>query len=510
MKLNQRKSGAILTYVQIILSNTISLIYTPFALRMLGQSQYGLFGTAGSFTSYLSLLGLGIGGAYIRWNAKYRATNDIEGERRLNGLFFTIFSIISVVTLLVGIGLLFVAPYVFGNSFTESELHDLLILIFLSVLNTALTFFMTPILSCIQAYERFVVIKVVSIICSIITPVINICLLIFGGKAVEIQVATLVISCICFIFYFIYARKSIHMKFIFRGFKFSLIKEIIIFSSFLLLNTISNLISDTTDSIILAAITGAAAVSVYTIGHNFQNYFSQLSTAVSSVFAPKVNMLVAKENDNKTLTELMTRIGRIQFYITSLIIIGFIAVGKQFIMIWAGEGYEDSYIIAILLLFACYIPFFQNIGIEIQKAKNKHKARTIVYFIVAIVNIGLTIPFTIWWQGIGAVFATFLCCILGQAVFMNIYYHKEIGLNMMYFWKNIISIIPSFIPTIILCIAMNVFFKINSLWSLLIAVILIVAVYSISVWLFAMNKYEKEIFTKPLKKIFHKKKVVNG
>ena len=93
---------------------------------------------------------------------------------------------------------------------------------------------------------------------------------------------------------------------------------------------------------------------------------------------------------------------------------------------------------------------------------------------------------------------------------MNIYYHREIGLNMMYFWKNIISIIPSFIPTIILCIAMNVFFKINSLWSLLIAVILIVVVYSVSVWLFAMNKYEKEIFTKPLKKIFHKKKAVNG
>lgn len=136
-----------------------------------------------------------------------------------------------------------------------------------------------------------------------------------------------------------------------------------------MLNTISNLISDTTDSIILAAITGAAAVSVYTIGHNFQNYFSQLSTAVSSVFAPKVNMLVAKENDNKTLTELMTRIGRIQFYITSLIIIGFITVGKQFIMIWAGEGYEDSYIIAILLLFACYIPFSKILELKSKRLR---------------------------------------------------------------------------------------------------------------------------------------------
>ena len=73
--------------------STIALIYTPFALRMLGQSQYGLFGTASSFTNYLSLLSLGIGGAYIRWNAKYRAENDVEGERRLNGMYFTMFSI---------------------------------------------------------------------------------------------------------------------------------------------------------------------------------------------------------------------------------------------------------------------------------------------------------------------------------------------------------------------------------------------------------------------------------
>lgn len=65
----------------------------------------------------------------------------------------------------------------------------------------------------------------------------------------------------------------------------------------------------------------------------------------------------------------MTRIGRIQFYITSLIIIGFITVGKQFIMIWAGEGYEDSYIIAILLLFACYIPFSKILELKSKRLR---------------------------------------------------------------------------------------------------------------------------------------------
>ena len=67
--MSQRKLGTILSYLNIFLSNTISLIYTPYMLRMLGQSEYGIYGTAQSFISYLSILSFGIGGAYIRYNA---------------------------------------------------------------------------------------------------------------------------------------------------------------------------------------------------------------------------------------------------------------------------------------------------------------------------------------------------------------------------------------------------------------------------------------------------------
>ena len=44
--MSQRKLGTILSYLNIFLSNTISLIYTPYMLRMLGQSEYGIYGTA--------------------------------------------------------------------------------------------------------------------------------------------------------------------------------------------------------------------------------------------------------------------------------------------------------------------------------------------------------------------------------------------------------------------------------------------------------------------------------
>ena len=42
MKVNQRKSGAILSYVTIILNTLVQLLYTPYLIKMLGQSEYGL------------------------------------------------------------------------------------------------------------------------------------------------------------------------------------------------------------------------------------------------------------------------------------------------------------------------------------------------------------------------------------------------------------------------------------------------------------------------------------
>lgn len=507
MNINQRKAGAILTYIYIFLSNTIALIYTPFALRMLGQSQYGLFGTASSFTSYLSLLSLGIGGAYIRWNAKYRAANDKEGEQRLNGMFFTIFSVVAVVALLVGTVLLFVSKYMFAKSFTASELRDLQYIILMNVINTSMTLFFTPVFANIQAYEHFLILKVVPMITTIITPIGNTLILLNGGKAVSLTTFTLVLSTINLVIYFFYARRRLVMKFVFKGFEKDVFKDIMIFSSFLFLGTLTDLLTSNTDNIVLGALCGTTAVAVYTVGHSFKSYFLQFSTAVSGVFAPKVNQMVAKNDDNQELTELMARIGRIQFYIVSLILIGYIAVGKPFICLWAGEDYDSAYWIGLFLLSGAYIPLFQNVGIEIQKAKNKHKFRSVVYLFVAILNVILTIPASMLWEGAGAAFATFFSCMIGNVLIMNIYYQRGIGLNMGYFWKQILKIVPSFIPTIIVGILVNVFIPIYKLKWLFVAILIICVVYIVFVYLLSMNSYEKELFSKPIKKVlskFHK------
>jgi O-antigen/teichoic acid export membrane protein len=115
--MNQRKAGTILSYIYIFLSNTISIFYTPIYLSMLGQSEYGLIGTAGSLTAYLSLLSMGVGGAYIKFNATARATGSKEEEYKVNGMFQTIYFFISIATLIVGTVLLFSSSYIFSANY---------------------------------------------------------------------------------------------------------------------------------------------------------------------------------------------------------------------------------------------------------------------------------------------------------------------------------------------------------------------------------------------------------
>ena len=93
MKSNQRKIGAVLSYVTIIANTLIQLLYTPFLIRKLGQSEYGLFSLVSSIIGYLTVLDLGFGNAIIVHTAKYRAKGELKKEQKLHGMFRVIYII---------------------------------------------------------------------------------------------------------------------------------------------------------------------------------------------------------------------------------------------------------------------------------------------------------------------------------------------------------------------------------------------------------------------------------
>ena len=119
----QREKGIVLSYVNMAVNFVIGIIFTPFMLRILSDSEYGLYSIASSVVAYLSLLDLGLGNSMIRFTAKYRAQGDKEGEERINGMFFAMFAVLGVLSLIIGAVLCLNMDIFFKRTFTPDELH---------------------------------------------------------------------------------------------------------------------------------------------------------------------------------------------------------------------------------------------------------------------------------------------------------------------------------------------------------------------------------------------------
>jgi O-antigen/teichoic acid export membrane protein len=156
---------------------------------------------------------------------------------------------------------------------------------------------------------------------------------------------------------------------------------------------------------------------------------------------------------------------------------------------------------ALILIIPVTIPLIQNLGIEIQRAKNQHKFRSWVYLFIALGNIGISIPLTRLYGGVGAAIGTAMALTIGNVLIMNWYYHNKIGLNIVYFSKQISRLLPALlIPAISGYLFMH-FFNLHYIPYFIIFAFTFVIIYAISIWLLGLNKYEKELIMKPLLKI---------
>ena len=170
--MNQLKVGAALNYVSICLNMVVGLLYTPYMLRMLGQSEYGLYSLAASIIAYLTVLDLGFGNAIVRYTAKFRAEGKQREQEEMFGMFFILYIGIGIIAMIAGSVLSLNVENMFSRAMTESEVHRTRIMLWLMTFNLAFTFPMSIWGSIMSAYERFVFQRIVSIIRSVLNPVV--------------------------------------------------------------------------------------------------------------------------------------------------------------------------------------------------------------------------------------------------------------------------------------------------------------------------------------------------
>lgn len=501
MAINQLKAGAVLSYISIGLNNIIGLTYTPFMLRMMGQSEYGLYSLVASVVSYLTVLDLGFANAIVRYTAKFRAEGKVREQYEMFGMFFLLYIGISILTLFVGSILYFNIDTLFNRSMNETELYKIRIMMLLMIFNLAFTFPMSIWGAIITAYENFVFQKLVNIIRIILNPIVMIIMLLMGYRAIGMVVVTTAFNVVTLLINWWYCRNKLHIQVLFGQFHWGFFKEVSVYSFWIFLNAIMDRIYWSTGQFVLGMFKGAATVAIYAVAIQLQSIYMGFSTAISGVFLPKVTGMVTRNNSEKEISDLFIRTGRIQYIIMAFILTGFIVFGKYFILLWAGPDYEQSYWIALCFFIPLTVPLIQNLGITILQARNQMKFRSTVYVIIALASLLISIPLAKRFGGIGCAIGTSIALIAGQIIIMNIYYYRKIHIDIPSFWKEIgrMSVFPIVIG-ILAAFCTSLFYP-NSIGKLLMAIIIFSAIYLPLFGITSMNTYERNLISTPVRRM---------
>lgn len=497
---SQRKAGAILGYANIIVKNLVNLVYTPMLLSFVGQADYGVYQTSNSFVFSLTLLTFGFSEAYVRFYTQKRAHGTEEDIRTLNGMYLMLY--IAICAIALALGLFFAANVdtFFSGSFTAGQVGLAGELMAIMAVNVTCTLFSTVFDAYIVAHEQFKYQQTRQMFTALGTPGMAFILLKFGMGAVGVALAQLAIAFVLLALNARFAYFKLGMRFSLKKFDTALFRAIAAFSAWIFVNQVCELVNQSVPNIMLGAFTTAVTVSVFAVSIQIRQVFYSLSTTMSNVFVPKINQIVAESNDNAVLTQLMARVGRYQALLYLWVYGGFALVGRFFIIKWAGVGFSDAYWLVLVMTGPLFIPLVQNTGIEIQRAKNRHRARSVAYLCMAALNVVVTVALApsmgYWAPAIG--YVSYI--VLGCGVFMNWYYQARIELDMAYFWRRVLPVVGVALMATAVCGVGSYFVPVTG-WGLFIAWGAIYTLfYAGLVWVFVLSGEERSAIVSNLRR----------
>jgi len=491
MKINQVKIGVILSYVLMILNALFGFVVTPIIIKYVGSGDYGVYKTISSLTSSVLVLDLGLGETTIRYIAKYCVNNEKDKIPNFLAMMCIIATFVCILVSIVCITLSFCIKPIYENSFTDEQLSLAFKIFILTSSNIIVQIISNVFNGTISGFNRFAFshsLSILKILLRIIIGLIVICLTknIILFVLVDLLIGVLIVIVEC-----IYIKSCLKISIHLSNWDKSLFVESCKFSIFMFLIAVSSQICSNLDNIVIGALCGPQYVTIYSIALLIFVMFGNISCAISGVMLPTVTNILKKENYEEEIVRLLIKTGRLQFMFLSACIIGFFVLGKDFIYLWLGDGYEDVYILTLILIVPSIFEYCINVALSILKAKNMMGYRTFSLVLSCMVNLIITIVLVNYWSYIGAAIGTAITYFMCSLIMMNIYYKKKLNLPILHIYKCIVSKI--WICVLFSGIVLFVYHKFvfGTIWSLIGGILLFCIVYSLLLILFGFNKEEK-------------------
>ncbi len=489
--MNQRAYGALLSYASIFINMGIALAFTPFLVSHLGKTEFGLFNIVGSFAAYLIVLDMGMNDSVIRYLLQHKAKDEKKVEKNFLANTFLFYTFLASLVALLGLWLYMSMESLFSNTLSSTEITSLKTMTWIIVVSAVITVLFNPVSAYITSRQRFVFLTLSTIVLRILTTIILVVFLYLGYKAVAVVAVTALMSAVFVIIKIFYAYKKLGMRVKLYDFDPTQITKLLKYSAPIFLVVLTEVIFWKLDNILLGNMIGAGVVAVYAIGMMFHKYFMSFSTAISKVMMPKIILDLDAGADALAMEKILTSISRIQAMVIMLILTGIILYGKAFILLWLGVEYIDAYYVMLLTLIPYSLELMGNVRNIFLQVNHLYWYRAIVIFVIAVVNIAVTIYAIKMWGMIGAAASTGFAVIVGYSA-VNYILWLKLKINIFSYLKNLSK---GILPAIVIALSAGALLSsdlIESWWSLMIHIVLYSLFYAFLIRYVAMNDDEKK------------------
>lgn len=500
MAKSQRKLGMLLSYGGNLLLVAVNIFITPFLIKSLGDAEYGVYQMMASLAGYLVLMNFGTSTVMTRYVSMYLGKGDKKGERNYIAMCLMITGVLMALIIAVAAVMYFFIDDIFAVSLTQKQIEKSQQLFLILALTLVITLAAQAVQGIIVAYEKFVFSSGWNLVRPVLKAGLLVTLFMIKADSLVIVLVDLLISVIYLGACCIYAFGVLKATPKLYKFDKTIFFSSAAFSLAIMLQAIVNQVNTRVDTTILGIMVSPESVTIYSVAMQVFQVFSSLSTAAVAIYLPKFTKMVASGDcTGEKLTGAMIPPSRLQTLISGAITFGFIVCGRDFIHMWMGEGYQQAYVIALIVMIPNFLVYTNSVVESVLDAMQKRLVRSVVLCCVAVANILISIVFVHFFGAIGAPVGTALTTVAGPLIIMNIYYQKAVGIGLRQLFCGIFKgIMPCLLISAAVSLPLAILLPV-SVWGLFVKGGVFVAVLVLTLMLFGFNKDEKTTVVRFLK-----------
>lgn len=489
-KSNQIKLGAVLSYVSIAVNILAGLIYTPWMIRQIGSSSYGLYTLAYSLIN-LFLIDFGLSSATSRYISKYLAEGKGEKVNDFLGAIYRLYLIIDAVIFVVLIVIYFFINRIYIK-LTPEELHQFKIVYIISASFAIFNFPFVTLNGILTAYEKFVQLKLADLIYRILVVGSMVIALLCGGGLYTLVAVNAAAGIIIILYKLTVIKVSLPVKVNFKYFDSSLYKDIFGFTLWVTVASVAQRLIFNITPTILGMTVNSKAIAVFGVITTIESYAFIITSAINGMFMPQIARIYASPDSQKKIMSLLLRVGKFQFTINGLIVVGFAVIGREFIRLWMGSEYSDAYIGILLVLIPGLFYNSLQIGNTTMMVTNRVKIKAFVNLAMGIINVILCFILSYFYGVIGACIAIF-CSYSFRVIALNVLYKNKLKFDMAVFQKEcyLKGLLPV-VSTIVIGLFVNKKIAYSGWFGISLIAIFVIILYLVLAFFLALNKKERK------------------